>query len=279
MGKLLLLFIAATPILVVLAQIDDELSEESKRLLSRAEAPEHSEAYVFLMGISAGEGESPTRVGERILEEIERLKSDSSYELPEHEASKKLSLPNGRAFCSAWEKTCFELLFSSQFDIEKLRDENAILVSRSGRFLEFQEYRSLTKPGLQEYIPPFRYIAAAERIKVLNAISLYKNGSPGQAVDALLGQFSQIRSSMELQDSLIGKMVLLIKLSEILDVVSVILSEEGRRVKAIPPLTQSEKGFGLAAAREFAAFSNELKRLDKHPDFFGGETSFASVEF
>ncbi len=73
---------------------------------------------------------------------------------------------------------------------------------------------------------------------------------------------------MELQDNLIGKLVILMKLSEIIDVTSVILSNENLEGEIIPGLSQSEKGFSMIAAREFGMSYHTFKNLDKNPEFF-----------
>ena len=62
--------------------------------------------------------------------------------------------------------------------------------------------------------------------------------------------------------------VFLMKLSEIIDVASVILSNENLVIEKISSLNQSEKGFYMVAAREFTTSYYTFKNLDRNPEFF-----------
>lgn len=276
MKKLLLtiLLLAFVVVVVVMtAQIDDDLSKESTDLIGRLNAESTSESYLYLFGIFASDGDDPAKVGRKLLEEYRKLENDDSYEVIEYPDENKISLPTGDEFCKAWEEGCLEYIFSSQYDVDRLLSENKRLLARSKRFFEFVEYETLSKPTIHELIPPYQYIAAAERIKILEAISVYSKGDAKGALESLSLQFSKLRKSMALQDNLIGKLVLLMKLSEVIDVMSVISSNSEGEAKLIPALTQSEKSFRMIAAREFGMSYYTFKNLDKHPEFFemGGD--------
>lgn len=268
MKKILSIIILATIVLVLFTQVDDDLSEQATTLISRLETDAESKSYLYLYGIFAKEGEKPELVGKRLLEEYRKSIADESYEFVEYPDSEKLPLPEGEAFCRSWEDGCLEYLFSSEIDAEALLSENRTLLSRSNKFHGFNEYTTLSEPRISEIYPPFQYVAAAERIKVLEAISFYKNGDAKKSIESLSEQFSKLRRAMESQDSLVGKLVFLMKLSEIIDVSSIILSNEDINVEKIPNLNKSEKSFYMIAAREFGMFHYTFKDLDKNPDFF-----------
>ena len=259
-------------VIVAMAQIDDDLSKESLDLIDRINAESTSESYLYLYGIFAREGEEPVNVGREIFEEYRRLDDDHSYDVIEYPDEDKLPLPKGDEFCAGWEEGCLEYLFSFQFDADRLLTEHSLLLARASRFFEFVEYQTLSKPTIHELLPPYKYIADAERIKVLEAISLYKLGDINSAIESLSLHFSKLRRSMALQDNLIGKLVFLMKLSEIIDVMSVILSNSEGETKfipeLIPALSRAEKSFHMVVAREFGMSYHTLKGLDKHPDFF-----------
>ena len=276
MKKVLLILIPVMGILLLLAQIDDDLSKEANDLIDRVETDGDSESYLYLSGIFAEEGEDPIDEGKRILAEFRRSETDGSYEVLGYEESKKIPLPKGDAFCKAWADGCIASLFSSAMDLEKLLKKHQVLVSRSNKFLEFKEYKTLSKPTISEQLPPYQYIAAAERIKVLEAILTYKNGSPEQAIESLLLQFTRLRQSMALQDNLIGKLVFLMRLSEIIDISSVILFQENIKTETIASLSKAEKSFNIVAAREFGMSYYTFKNLDRNPDFFEMGGNFPS---
>jgi hypothetical protein len=262
-------------VLVLMSQVDDNLSDEAENLISRIDTSGGSDAFLYLYGVFAKDGENPKNTGRNRLEEYRRLENDGFYEVVEYADSEKIALPTGDEFCSSWKAGCIEYLFSSEAQSKRLLDKYSLLVSRSNTFLEFDEYNTLSKPTINEVFPPYQYIAAAERIKVLDSISTYKNGNTRKAIDSLLVQFTKLRKAMELQDNLIGKLVFLMKLSEVIDVSSVILSKEGIKAEMIPGLSLSEKSFYMIAAREFGMSYHTFLNLDKHPEFFemGGDFS------
>lgn len=268
MKKALSILILAIVALVLFSQVDDDLSDQATDLIGRLEPDAASESYLYLSGIFAGEDESPALVGKSLLEEYRKLEANESYEVAQYPDAKKLVLPTGEAFCRSWEEGCLEYLFSAEVDAEKLLKDHGILVSRSNRFLEFSEYKTLTKPTVTELYPPYQYIAAAERLKVLGAISAYKNGGTVTAIESLSDQFEKLRKSLALQDNLIGKLVFLMKLSEVVDVLSIVLTNEDLGAEEIPGLSGSEKSFYMIAAREFGMSYHTLKSLDRHPEFF-----------
>lgn len=253
---------------VLLSQLDDDLSDEAKSMAARIDTNRLSDSFLYLHGIYSKNGENPVDTGRKLLEEYRKLEADKNYEVVEYPDSNKIALPKGNEFCSFSEAGCLEILFSTEVRAGELLEEHSVLVSRSNTFLEFNEYTTLSKPAVNEPLPPYNYITAAERIKVLKAISIYNNGNANKALDSLSLQFTKLRKAMALQDNLIGKLVFLAKLSEIIDVSSVIMFKAGLKSRMIPSLSQSEKSFEMIAAREFGMSYNAFLNLDKHPEFF-----------
>lgn len=260
----LALFISS---LVLLGQIDDELAPEANALLAKLEAPAQSEAYLYLLGIDANEQDSPEKAGSRLLAVWQQRGEREPDQLPAHEDSEPLPLPMGELFCRTWEKGCLARLFSADTDMEGLKT-HSVVVERSIKFHAFQEYRTLITPSIDEPIPPFQYLAAAERLKVLAAITAHKEGRSQEAASALQGQLSAMRGSMALQDTLIGKLVFATAMAEAIDVLNLVSVRSGIEVEPLDSLTPDERDFGMAAAREFALSYSTFKDLDRHPEIF-----------
>lgn len=274
MKKILFLMIIPIIILFLVSQIDDDLDPRATQLINKTEVVTQSEAYIFLNGIFAHENENPSDVGQALLNESNKLAEDESYQIVDYSEDKKIQLPESDLFCSMSEESCLHTIFNAeQATIEHLSQQHATLLSRAQKFHEFSEYKTLTKPTLSELSPPFEYLKKAEYINILNAISVYKQGHSQQAVSLLLTQFSILRKSLKQQDSLIGKMFLLITMSDIVDAASIIISKEKIDVDVIPELTLAEKSFEMVAAREFAMGYYLFKQLDKSPELFeiGGD--------
>lgn len=268
MKKLILIIFSAIAVQLWLCQIDDDLSIDAVDLVNRLNVDGESRAYLYLTGIFANENDNPEDVGRKILEEQRKLDADASYKVVEYEVSKKIPLPEGGLFCQARNEECISTLFSSKIDMEKIFQENRVLILRSKNFFEFSEYKTLTKPSFNEIFPPYQYIASAEKIKLLEAISIYQHGNPKEAIESLQAQLQKLRKSLELQDNLIGKMVFLAMLADVIDVSSVILSNEGIKVEHVHGLSPAEKSFHMVAAREFGTSYYTFKNLDRHPEIF-----------
>lgn len=254
--------------LLLLAQLDDELSPEAEAFISRIDTSGGSEAYLYLLGIYANEDDSPEKVGRQLLAEYRQQERNDAYEIIDYDESKKLALPTKAFTCGAWEEDCLRNLLESELNTDDLRMKHEILLSRSDRFHDFSEYKTLTMPSVKERIPPYQYLAAAERIKMLSALTLHKQGQSADAILALEDQLQSLRHSLALQDNLIGKLVFVMQISTALDFLSVISSQAQLSVTRINGLSGDEKGLAMAAAREFQMSYAALKEADRHPEFF-----------
>lgn len=255
-------------VVMLLLQIDDDLDEKSHDLINRIKPNKESVAYLYLAGIYASEDEDPIKVGKFELDQQNKSMNDDSYEVVEYEDSKKIVLPDKDVLCQTFKEGCLEYLFSEEINAEDLLKKHNTLIARSNKFFEFKEYATLTKPEIAEWLPPYRYIRAAERLKIISAISTYKSGDLDHAVQALILQLNKVRNSATLQDNLIAKMVFLVIIRDVIDTLSVILTQSGEKIDAISNLNQNEKSFFLIVAREFVMSYNMFLDLDGNPNFF-----------
>lgn len=266
MFRVVLFVVLSFLFLLFTLQQDDELGTESESLIARFTEDKTSEAYLYLLGIYAQEGDDPIALGKQILEASSS--PEQSGDLFNYPDSKKLSLPEGDGFCMFDDENCIGYLFSGSVKVARLIENYRELLERSDRFFQYDEYRTMAQPTPDEIYPEYKYLFRAQRIKLLEAISLYKCRDVDGAVESLLTQFSVVRRANERQDNLVGKMVLLHILSDILDALSVILSETDTHIETIPRLSVSEKDFGRVSAREFGILYYGVRSLDKNPGLF-----------
>ena len=253
---------------LIIFMIDDELTDESKLLIKLTTTSSDSAAFVYALGIFSAGTEEPGEVGRSLLEEYQKVELDEHYLVNEYPESKQLPLPNGELFCNFREERCLKSLFSIDFDIDELYQKHQVLIQRLDTFYSFTEYSTLTQPILTERFPPLRYISAAMRLKLLSAIKMHRSGSSKQAMRILNAQLSQLRHVLARQDNLIGKIMFLMKLSETVEVMSVIRQASKIEVDKIAPLSVAEKTLSNAFAREFALHYNTFESLDGNPEFF-----------
>ncbi|EPJ46613.1 MAG: hypothetical protein OFPII_19330 [Osedax symbiont Rs1] len=253
---------------LIMFMIDDELTDESKLLIKLTTTSSDSAAFVYALGIFSAGTEEPGEVGSSLLEEYQKVELDEHYLVNEYPESKQLPLPNGELFCNFREERCLKSLFSIDFDIDELYQKHQVLIQRLDTFYSFTEYSTLTQPILTERFPPLRYISAAMRLKLLSAIKMHRSGSSKQAMRILNAQLSQLRHVLARQDNLIGKIMFLMKLSEAVEVMSVIRQASKIEVDKIASLSVAEKTLSNAFAREFALHYNTFESLDDNPEFF-----------
>lgn len=264
MKKAPLIFIPLILILAVATQWDEELSEEAQALLQLVEEPKESDAYLYLLGISASPDAEPMEIGKQRLKEYEKWYKDGNYEMAKQQEADKLPIPDGELFCAFSGDDCIKTLFTKEYDIEAMEREYRILIDRVRRFHGFGEYHTLALPSLQQPIPPYAYITKAERLAMLKAISVYKNGKPEDAVELLRKQAGLLMTGMALQDDHLGKMVYVSVVSDVVDAASVIIKDKAdpykpKRIMIIPTM---DMRYDLVVAREFGGLYKFYTGMD-----------------
>ena len=274
MKKAVFFILLLLAMLVFASQLDDKLDPEVIRLVNKANTAAESDAYLYLLGITANESEDPAEVGRRLFEQYQIHENDSTHEIIEYPESKKLPLPNGELFCMSSKEGCLERLFAATYDeLKAPLSKHAVLLARRGTLHSLGDFATLAKPDIAERIPEHNYMARAEMLVSLSAIYAYKQGDTEGAVKTLLSQLSELRSSLEQQDTLIGRMIYIALLSHTLDLLTIIASKAQVEIVKIPGLNESEKSLSVAFAREFAMAYYLYTALDRHPEIFetGGD--------
>ena len=248
--------------------IDDELSDEAKALIQLIPQVNDSPAFIYSLGMFAASSDNPASAGQVLLEKYKKQELDESYQVNEYPQAQQLPLPTGELFCRFQEDECLSKLFHADFDIDALYKKHQVLLQRQATFYEFSEYATLTKPSAFERTPPLQYFSAAVRLQLLNAIQIHLNGSSPQALLELNTLLSQLRHVLSLQDTLIGKILLLNKLSDVVDVMAVVYQNSDIAIDKIVALSVEEKSLSQAFAREFAMQYNAFKDLAEQPEFF-----------
>jgi hypothetical protein len=241
---------------------DEGLSDEAQALIERVDYQAESRAFIYLLGIGAAPNDDPMAVGESLLNEyrvLEALEENEGYgEIEYPRASRYLPLPEGELFCASSEEGCLTGLFNIAYDMEALEKKYSVLIARVNKQQAFGEFHTMTRPSINEPFPEYRYISRATRIWSLKAISLYRKGREGQALELLFGKLEVARKNLALQDQFPGKLAYAESISELLDVASIILDGKVGTiyVDLMPRLSLTEKGFDQVSAREFVMAYN-----------------------
>ncbi|NOY62396.1 MAG: hypothetical protein GXP10_04445, partial [Gammaproteobacteria bacterium] len=274
MNKIIFGIITLTVVSIFALQIDDELHPRASKWIEEVRSKDASEAYLYLMGLFAKETESPIEAGSEIYQSIKDgqkryILKQSKFYYSEYPMDNKLALPKGDLFCEFWKNECLKALFQNPSRNEQEIERHSVLLNRYHEFLDKDGYKTLSIPMITEPIPPFRYLTAGHRLHNLNAIAKASRGEVDSAVQTIYLNVSRIRANLVSQDQLIGKMVLLMMLSESLDVITVLFDKyQPKSMKKIGALSVDERDLEYPMARELGMAYDTYRNLDKNPEFW-----------
>ena len=259
-------FFAVTVILilviVLLLQVDDELSPEATSMLENIEWQKSNDAYIYLLGIGAALGEDPNVEGRLVLAQIR--KAEESYAQPSsndwghYKQRPTIDLPEHDSFCSVKEVDCIASLFI-QSDID-LNDPLMIEVKhRHETFLKLGGFTTMTQPHLYEPFAHFELLVKGNRLVSLSAIERAKKCCPEDAMNQLYAHLELLKKHIKETDTLIGQMIAYVLLNETIDVLSLLIEKYDLTGHPIALLTSEELSLDRVMDRELAFGSSILQ--------------------
>jgi len=280
MIRILVIIIAALFIGVLIFQIDDELDPGAALWLEKINSPETSEAYFFLMGFFSKDGEDPVEVGKSIYKSIKEgedryINEKELFDYIDYPKENKIALPKGDIYCPAWQSGCLKLIFENVAELKSELSKHSTLLERYSIFIRKDGYKTLTRPMLTEPIPPYEYFTASHRLNSIKAIVKAHSGEPKAAVSDLYTNFEILRGALYRQDNIIGKLIVLMMLSENLDIMSILMHEyDLDGFDEIGKITKEERDFENLMARELGMMHDTYRNLDRSPEFWEMKGNF-----
>ncbi len=245
--------------------VDDPLSGQAQELIDLTAAEGASDSYYFLLGFSSPQDVDPAAYG-RLLERVE-LAAANGEDLPaEVQArwsdwqSRELQRPAEVDLCGPVDAECLRRLFIERID-QPFSETAQVLLQRLDAFDREAEYDSGRAPdfALLLSFADFQMYTAACRLRW---VQILQTSSPTQSVAQFQAELLHARAVLSRQDTLIGKMVLLWRVSATLDVLFVAARRAGVRNLELAPLSAAEKDLRRVMAYEFTAVINSLRHLD-----------------
>jgi len=136
-------------------------------------------------------------------------------------------------------------------------------------FIKLNDYAILSRPTMLEPLPPYKYLSAANRLAIFDAIAQAGGGAPNEAINGLLSNIKQLRIQLSNADTIISKLIFLMLIADSIDVISLINNKYQIHLdNDIELLDQSERDFETAMMREFAMAYYTHMNLDRNPEFF-----------
>lgn len=179
-----------------------------------------------------------------------------------------LPLPEGELFCKTAEDACLQRLMASPSAVATVLRENAVLADRYRTFIAMKDFAPLARPSLTEPYRPYSYLVKGNRLVMMDALER----EAGEGIRRLTDSVEKLRYQLGREDSVVGKAIYLLLLSEQLDVLSLMLHQSGYdHVPGVAPLTAWERDYTRPLAREFAMLHALHRSLDRSANFFSEE--------
>lgn len=259
---------------VIGLQFDDELHPDAARWIQESNSQKDSEAYFFLMGIYSAKDVSPVDVGESIYSSIrdgeeKYILEKVPFDYTDYPNEDKIELPQGKLFCRSWEKGCLKAIFEDATEARRTLESHSILLNRYYEFINLHGYKAMTKPMITEPLPPFNYLSVAHRLSSLNEIIRSHDGRPVESIRNLYLNFAKLRGVLQQQDTIVGKMVVLMMLSETLDIISILAGKyKVSSIEKIAHITKDERDLERSMAREVGMAYDTFRYLDRNPELW-----------
>lgn len=255
---------------MIISQIDDPLDHDAQTLLSLLPEIKESNAYYYLQGALAAEGDDPILHGKRMHEDYLLSKRDNEAKPTlSPEEWYPLHVPDGELFCRFNIKGCLDRLFSAGKHIASVLEEHRLLSTRYQEYRKYDDYRMMTKPSITEPYPTYRFLLVANRLTALNAINEHLNGHSDAALQDLVNNYNDLLVQYQQYDELVGKMAIAQSLSEAIDIINTLARHANLTLPVLNEINAKNRDLEGAWAREFALSHATYLELDKRPDILG----------
>lgn len=250
---------------------DDPLDREAETWLQIANSVEDIDGngYYYLLGIAAAESDEPSAFGRgqaAVYREAEAAMLAGGDANLDFTLEKPLLLPGGYAYCHLHEDDCVHRLFNDPATLRRELEAHALLLERYRRFLRFHAFKTLIKPNYYEVFSPFEYVSRGNKLFQFQVVLDAVEGRPERAVAALLENIERLRKHLEIADSLVYKLVLVVMLAENLELLTNVYDPAiGGSIPAVAPLTYEERSLHRPMVREFGMNANTLLMLSEQP--------------
>lgn len=259
----------------LLLQIDDERASPLTAIIDATELPSESDAYLYLLAIDSADNNKLIEQGRAILQKAQQLGANQTLNntalqaLAPASENTKLALVANELLCAYSQSSCLAYIFNNIDKIPSVLQSSELIIERYQTYLSFNDFKTLSEPLLSQSIPPYQFMIRAARLINLKQLLAVSAAEQAIAVQALYDHHSALRAQLILQDTLLGKMVILSLLSENIDFLSLLSAQFKVTVKEpLPALTIQERSLRSGFNREIKMMSNMLEALDGAPDIF-----------
>ncbi|MGI9227467.1 MAG: hypothetical protein ACR2PU_01625 [Gammaproteobacteria bacterium] len=256
-------------------QKDEPLLPEVKEWLSdNTETPQTKDnAYVYLMGLASNENIDPFEYG---LRKIEYYKNNSlGKPINKNTSENELEIPTSTLLCDKREKTCIETILNNTNKILPLLENNKEILNRYKTFSKLSEYKTLSKPNLEEIIPSYSPLGTGLKLLHLQVIQSALDHNYSQSIATIENNILELRKFLKIADNLIFKMILTAFITQDLELLSQLFSNGVIPKNAyisetgfLDDLNIKERSLHLSMRHELAIMVDTVNNLDKHPEVF-----------
>lgn len=228
------------------------------------DAEGESRAYLYLNGLDAPIGQAPEVLGRARLDEYQRWSAGRAVVAGDFQAQPvtTLAAPSGELLCRIEASGCFEALLAQGSQLLAVEAQYGILRERYWRFLQLNDYRTLTSISAAEPVPPLAYLYKAQQLFNLYALQWALQGQGAEAQESLQTELGLLRRQLQQADSLMMKMLMTVLVSRNLEW-QVRLYRQGLtpRPEVPPPFSEDERSLLRPMQREFSGIAQMYAQL------------------
>jgi hypothetical protein len=245
--------------------------------------PDQNNLFNAIVGFTIEPGKSPVSEGARLVRMAnmaldEYLKSgkqagkntkpafDPHWENPALTVSDDINL-----LCDPRMKSCLDIWLAQQETIENSLIDNAVLMSRYLKMLQFTAYHNDLTPDIRAPIPELSSFIAINRLYGIMYALLYLSGGHEAAITALNRDIAFIRRLLQQADTMLLKMVALSMLKHDLYIYETIMDvpvTNNYFSKNIPLLSAEERSFLKPVKFEFNINRRLVIEMREYPQIY-----------
>ncbi|VAW65395.1 hypothetical protein MNBD_GAMMA09-2959 [hydrothermal vent metagenome] len=265
-------------LLLVLLQIDDELSSTSQKWVAKLENDRvaDSKAYHYLSGIMASKGEDVMSTGKARCSAYKKIEEsarpfDNEIVFDDYAENKKLLKPDpdNKIYCKLWQRDCINKVLKNSSKWKSELEAHSELLERYRTFLTLTDFITLTKPSLFELNLEYDYLRYGNRLVILESLIQAESGFPEKAMDSLVEDIKKFRRQLVVADNLIHKMFFVNMIADNLNIMAYISNRYNyHRDTEISYLTPAELSVKNPVIREFGMIYYLYINLNENPEIF-----------
>jgi hypothetical protein len=275
--RVILILGSALIVATVAYMLKDTSLSRSAAALTKAETigtPDQSKSYRIVLGMHAAEQDDAYTVGGQLIASYRKASEGFSpldeiafSEYPDESTIYIPTADESELYCKVTDPGCFDQILADKAARDDERKRLSTIVERYIVYLDTNDFRSELAESVNTPWPEYRYVFAANRMRIFDAFDLVEKGNVDLAVEGMLEETRQLRQKLAASDVIIHKVITAHLIRDNLEAIAYVHSiGNGQLVKPIDYLTPQELSFEKPLQNEFFMTRDIIVAIDSEPE-------------